>query len=537
MISSVPDLAELPLPPDTVGLLEGLTDHAHDPSLHRRTGPARGAARHVVRRDACAERLEPPAVPLPRAHRRAVRPGGEGAASREARARPGARSASRDGYDAGSGTVDDSPKARIARTMQRYVDEFANVPVLVLPCLVRYRAPDVLSKARRSTPRARTCCSRRAPSGTAAVLTDLAHDRRGRAARAARTSPTTCSSPPPSRSDGPTGRTARCAAGRSPKLIFEDRWDEPARVGRRPARHAVHRGRTPGTREAVPRKAAAMTWDFSTEPEFQEKLDWIDEFVRTEIEPIDLAFSSHTSSTTSRTRCTARSSGRCRSRCKTQDLWACHLGPDLGGLGYGQVKLALMNEILGRSIVGADRCSAARRPTPGNAEILAHYGTAGAEGRSTSSRCSTARSCRCFSMTEPQGGSDPRRVHVPRRARRRRVGHQRREVVLVEPALRGVRDRDGRHRPRRVDLPGRVDVPRADRHAGHRTSSATSASAASRSARDRTRTCATTTCACPTENVLGGAGPGVRDRADAARWRSHPPRDAHRRHVPEGAST
>ena len=23
-----------------------------------------------------------------------------------------------------------------------------------------------------------------------------------------------------------------------------------------------------------------MAWDFSTEPEFQEKLDWIDEFVR-----------------------------------------------------------------------------------------------------------------------------------------------------------------------------------------------------------------------------------------------------------------
>ena len=36
-----------------------------------------------------------------------------------------------------------------------------------------------------------------------------------------------------------------------------------------------------------------MAWDFSTEPEFQEKLDWIDEFVRDEIEPLDLAFSSH----------------------------------------------------------------------------------------------------------------------------------------------------------------------------------------------------------------------------------------------------
>jgi len=38
---------------------------------------------------------------------------------------------------------------------------------------------------------------------------------------------------------------------------------------------------------------ARMAWDFSTEPEFQQKLDWISEFVRNEVEPLDLAFSSH----------------------------------------------------------------------------------------------------------------------------------------------------------------------------------------------------------------------------------------------------
>ncbi len=46
-----------------------------------------------------------------------------------------------DGYDRGSGAVADSPKARMERTMQRYVDEFERVPVLILPCLVRYREP------------------------------------------------------------------------------------------------------------------------------------------------------------------------------------------------------------------------------------------------------------------------------------------------------------------------------------------------------------------------------------------------------------
>ena len=44
-----------------------------------------------------------------------------------------------DAYDTGSGATENSPKARTARTMQRYVDDFETVPVLILPCLVRYR--------------------------------------------------------------------------------------------------------------------------------------------------------------------------------------------------------------------------------------------------------------------------------------------------------------------------------------------------------------------------------------------------------------
>lgn len=46
-----------------------------------------------------------------------------------------------DGYDSGSGVRDDSPKARMARVMQDYVDNFAAVPVMVLAVLVRYRDP------------------------------------------------------------------------------------------------------------------------------------------------------------------------------------------------------------------------------------------------------------------------------------------------------------------------------------------------------------------------------------------------------------
>jgi nitroreductase len=48
---------------------------------------------------------------------------------------------SQDGYDRGSGAADDSPKGRMARTMQRFVEQFDTLPVLILPCLVRYREP------------------------------------------------------------------------------------------------------------------------------------------------------------------------------------------------------------------------------------------------------------------------------------------------------------------------------------------------------------------------------------------------------------
>jgi acyl-CoA dehydrogenase len=33
-----------------------------------------------------------------------------------------------------------------------------------------------------------------------------------------------------------------------------------------------------------------MAWDFTTEPEFEKKLDWIREFVREEVEPLEVLF-------------------------------------------------------------------------------------------------------------------------------------------------------------------------------------------------------------------------------------------------------
>ncbi len=114
-----------------------------------------------------------------------------------------------------------------------------------------------------------------------------------------------------------------------------------------------------------------MAWDFETEPEFQRELDWMDGFVREEIEPLDLVLGDPFDKSDPRA---ARLVRPLQEQVKERGLWACHLGPELGGQGYGQLKLALMNEILGRSR-WAPSVFGCQAPDSGNAEILAHYGS------------------------------------------------------------------------------------------------------------------------------------------------------------------
>ena len=72
----------------------------------------------------------------------------------------------------------------------------------------------------------------------------------------------------------------------------------------------------------------------------------MDHFVREEVEPLDtFGFSPY--DTTHPVR--AALFPPLQQRVKEKGLWACHLGPDLGGPGLGQFKLALMNIILGRT--------------------------------------------------------------------------------------------------------------------------------------------------------------------------------------------
>jgi acyl-CoA dehydrogenase len=147
-----------------------------------------------------------------------------------------------------------------------------------------------------------------------------------------------------------------------------------------------------------------MAWDFSTEPDFQKQLDWMLEFVRNEVEPLDLLFRGPADPFDPQG--PARPIIKAlQKEVKARDLWAAHLGPELGGKGMGQVKLALMNEILGRSRF-APVVFGTQAPDTGNAEILARFGTEAQKARYLQPLLD-GEIVSCFSMTEPQAGADP----------------------------------------------------------------------------------------------------------------------------------
>ena len=141
-----------------------------------------------------------------------------------------------------------------------------------------------------------------------------------------------------------------------------------------------------------------MAWDFSTEPDFQEKLDWMRDFVREEIWPLetlDLDVEQ-----------LDRAIVPLQERVKEQGLWAAHLDPELGGQGFGQVKLGLMHEILGTSPF-APLAFGNQAPDSGNSEILALAGTPEQKERWLHPLLAGDLKS-AFSMTEPEtAGSDP----------------------------------------------------------------------------------------------------------------------------------
>lgn len=140
-----------------------------------------------------------------------------------------------------------------------------------------------------------------------------------------------------------------------------------------------------------------MSWNFSTEPEFEAKLAWMRDFVRDEILPLEVAdlpeaaYKEHTDGL--------------KQQVKDQGLWAAHLEPELGGGGFGQLKLGLMHEILGQSVL-APPIFGNNAPDSGNAELLA-LGGDDYQKKTWMEPLLAGELRSCFSMTEPGAGADP----------------------------------------------------------------------------------------------------------------------------------
>ncbi len=148
-----------------------------------------------------------------------------------------------------------------------------------------------------------------------------------------------------------------------------------------------------------------MAWDFSTEPEFQEKLDWMRDFVREEIWPLETVVGELDQAALDRVYAPLQA------EVKEHGLWAAHLDPELGGQGFGQLKLGLMHEILGTSLF-APNAFGCQAPDSGNSEILALAGTPEQKDRYLHPLLAGDLKS-AFSMTEPHtAGSDPTQLQT-----------------------------------------------------------------------------------------------------------------------------
>src|SRR4051794_17592922 len=144
----------------------------------------------------------------------------------------------------------------------------------------------------------------------------------------------------------------------------------------------------------------AMAWALSPDPEFEEQLAWMRELVRAEVWPIETVFDELGEAGFK------AAIKPLQEQVKERGLWAAHLPPDLGGQGFGQVRLGLMHEILGSSPY-APAVFGNAAPDSGNSEVLALAGTPDQKERYLHPLLAgDLRSA--FSMTEPEtAGSDP----------------------------------------------------------------------------------------------------------------------------------
>ena len=156
-----------------------------------------------------------------------------------------------DGYDTGSGAEADSPKARMARTMQHYVDTYESVPVLD-PGLLRALPPHQLHRRRVGLPRLPEPAAGRPRPRLRRRHDRLAVRRRRRAARPA-------AHPRRGRAHGdhhprpPAGPARPGAAAAPPRAGLRRALGRGPRLGGRPGGGRAHGG-------GATRRAANTVW-------------------------------------------------------------------------------------------------------------------------------------------------------------------------------------------------------------------------------------------------------------------------------------
>ena len=148
-----------------------------------------------------------------------------------------------------------------------------------------------------------------------------------------------------------------------------------------------------------------MAWDFETEPKFEEKLEWARIFVRDKVFPLEVL------------EVDEQRLGELirplQQEVKDAGLWAVFLPPHLGGAGWGQVRMALLSEVLGEAL-WAPTVFGSRAPDSGNAELLA-IGASPAQRERYLQPLLDGDIRSCFAMTEPDAGSDPTRIRTTAR--------------------------------------------------------------------------------------------------------------------------
>ena len=146
--------------------------------------------------------------------------------------------------------------------------------------------------------------------------------------------------------------------------------------------------------------------DFTIDPDFQEKLDWMETFVAEKVYPLEYLYDYNKDAPYDiHNKPLRKLIRRLQEEVQAKGLWAAHLPAHLGGLGFGAVKLTYINERFGFSGFGPV-IFGCQGPDSGNSEILSMFGTPEQKERFLNPLLRNDIFS-CYAMTEPQGGSDP----------------------------------------------------------------------------------------------------------------------------------